>query len=161
MDLMQDSMGYGITKAFTSTIDLPYQAVMSACKAAIAEIIEAEKAHKYVQENYPLIEEYDFPLSLSLTIAIPVVVTDAILFECFLDGNNSPTLNDISSYCLDWKYPFEAQIDLSPHIPVYVYNAQNIDQLITDADELQKELFSRLPKLYEDRLQSYKKRQNK
>ena len=142
---MQQSMGHGITQAFTSKFDVPFQAVMSAAKAAIAEKINVEKYN----EEYSDDGHYD--VSLGATIAIPIIITDANLFECYLNQNSSPVLNNITSGCLEWKYPFESRFRSEP-IPVYIYNKDAIHKLLTDIAELEKLLFASLPIILEEEI---------
>ena len=47
-----DHVSYGITQAFTSGKDLPYEAVMSATKAAVAEILYHNKLNKEYADIY-------------------------------------------------------------------------------------------------------------
>lgn len=141
MAIMQRAMGYGVTQAFESKVDVPYQALMSSTKSAIAQILESNT----YEEKYPLDRT---PFDFSIDVTIPVVVTDATLFECHLDENNIPNLNEVSSFCLRWEYPFLTWEPRPRYIPVYIYNANSIGQLLGDADELRQELFSRLDVLY-------------
>jgi len=137
MNSMQGSPGYGITQAFESKADIPYQALMSSVKAAITEIRNADRLHQeFSPSGVP-------PVYIEAAIAIPIIVTDAPLFECYLSEDNFPALNRITSYCLEWKYPLATEFYVS-YVYAYIYEARALKQLLTDIKELKDELFMRL-----------------
>lgn len=84
------NMGYGVTQAFTTGNDAPYEAVMRTLKASIARIAGASESTK----------PNDVPLC---SIMFPVVVTDSRLFDCSLDNSGGIVVSEIDHGCIIWR----------------------------------------------------------
>ena len=76
--------GYGVTQAFTSGVDVPYKAVRSAVKSAVARVHETGESDEY-------------------TFVVPVVVFEGRLFECRLDKEGRTLVDEIESGTLWWR----------------------------------------------------------
>jgi len=137
---ISDHVSYGITQAFTSGKDLPYEAVMSAAKAAVAEIVYHNRLHELYKDKF----DKDFEISLDSVIAIPIVVTDAPLFDCYLTEDDSLILDKIESGILEWHYLLD---DNASHFgtPVYICSDQSLDDLANYAKNLESQLYEFLP----------------
>jgi hypothetical protein len=70
-----DRAGYGLTQAFTTGKDLPYTAAISAAKASAS-----------------MVKRFGSREHLRCVIALPVIVIDGTLVECFLDERSSEVL---------------------------------------------------------------------
>ena len=93
---------YGIRTALSdrsSTQDVPYQAVMAAASAAVAAADEADTVSR---DGY-------FVLHLTM----PVVVTDAPLFMCWLDERGDLVVEDITEADLVWRHGISGNLTLS------------------------------------------------
>jgi len=88
---LRERVGYGVTQAFTTGKDVAYAALMGAAKAAVDQLRD-------FTDNW----EESEPLAL---IVLPVVVTDARLFECFIDPSGSLQLEEASRLTVSWQHP--------------------------------------------------------
>lgn len=70
--------GYGLTQAFTSGRDLPYEAILSVSKAAVARKTEMDKSSGGVFDAI-----------------FPVIIIEGRLFECFLNCGSKVQVNEI------------------------------------------------------------------
>jgi hypothetical protein len=87
---MPTKLGHGVAQAF-STADLPYQAMMSATKscvyaAQIPEYVVDSKTKKRVANFWG--------------IAIPVVVINTRLFECYIDQEDCEHIYEVNESCV-------------------------------------------------------------
>ncbi len=102
---------YGIRTALSdrsSTQDVPYQAVMAAASAAVAAADEADTVSR---DGY-------FVLHLTM----PVVVTDAPLFMCWLDERGDLVVEDITEADLVWRHGISGQ----PHTIVRILHSSQV-----------------------------------
>jgi hypothetical protein len=110
---------YGATQAFTSGKDVVFEAAMSVLKAATARVTEVDQA----SDDWPAAE-----------IIIPVIATDARLFEYYLDLEGKSVLTEISAALLVWRNP-----SLGRYISlVFVVREDTLGEFITAADATAK-----------------------
>lgn len=120
-------VGYGVTQAFTGGKDVAYAALMGAAKAA------ADQLRDYT-DNWDAYE----PLAL---IVFPVVVTDARLFECFIDESGELRLEEASRLTVSWQHPGVGKplllIDIvrSDAVPSYVGIMKEALALLSSKDK--------------------------
>jgi len=84
-------LSYGITRAITKQTDIPYNAVLSACKATSALVNRSELWNKN--------------RILAVQLLFPAVVVDGRLFECYLDKNNNVALSETNKGTLLFRNP--------------------------------------------------------
>jgi hypothetical protein len=84
------SFGYGITQAFTSGQDVPYQAVMEASKSTFSKMQEFDAM-------------IDSTWGLDIPIFFPIVVFDGKLFETQLNENEELILQKVNSGIISWR----------------------------------------------------------
>jgi len=84
-------IGHGITRALSEGVDVPYKAVMSAVKSALAKELEIDNIPKGRMEGSQYV------------IVIPVVVFDGELFEVKLDDNGEMDITHVSQSVINWK----------------------------------------------------------
>ena len=134
--------GYGITQAFKTGPDIPYQAVMSAVKAAIACISDSDRIAQDVEAD--LSQPYYSPV-----VAIPIVVIDGQLFECYLGEENIPVVQEIEVGAIEWKYPIgratfvENPFEGTP--TAFVCTVTALGKLIAFIEEFNNALVENLP----------------
>jgi hypothetical protein len=107
------SCGYGLTQAFTSGQDVPYQAVMEAIKATFSKMQEFD-------------EMIDSSWGLNIPIFFPVVVFDGRFFETQLDNNGELVIQEIDLGIVSWNV-------LSPTYPekyVFISTKIGLEKLI-------------------------------
>lgn len=84
-------LGYGLTQAFTSGKDVPFEAVMGAAKAGARQL-------QAFKENWDRVD------AVALVV-MPVVVTEAPLFESYLNVDGELELEEVSKFTLIWRHP--------------------------------------------------------
>lgn len=128
----EGATGYGITQAFTSGKDVPYQAVNSTFKAATAW------AKKIDEDN----EVASKVVSYS-SIIFPTVVIDGQLFECALDKKGKLTVKEIRSGLLNWNVASDGISSKKIHIytkPASNDLVQRVDRATTSIQAACKKL---------------------
>ena len=85
-------VGYGVTQAFTTGQDVPYQAMMSAVKSSVARVTQVEELTKHSQGKHRY-----------FAIVFPVIVIDAKLFECQLEDTGRVQVHEVDSSVIYWK----------------------------------------------------------
>jgi hypothetical protein len=83
---------HSITQAFTTSVDIPFQAVMSAVKACVHMVTRTEVLTYSNKRGKGTI----------WYVAFPVVVIDGKLFECFIDRNGRSHLSEVQRVVLPW-----------------------------------------------------------
>jgi hypothetical protein len=81
---------YGVTQAFTSGKDVVHSAIMTVLKAALGRVADSNERNK----DWPIVD-----------LIFPVIVTDARLFEYYLDGDGNGVLGEVSESLLIWRNP--------------------------------------------------------
>ena len=84
-------VGHGIARAFSEGEDVPYKAVMSAVKSAVAKVKEIDNLSK------GRIEGYQYAISL------PIVVVEGKLFEARLDDDGELEISNVQHSVINWK----------------------------------------------------------
>jgi len=85
--------GYGLTQAFTTSVDIPYRATLSAVKASIDRVTEMENILHNHQGNG----------TLMCCVVVPVIVIDGRLFECSIDKEQNTHLQEVQTSRIQWK----------------------------------------------------------
>ena len=132
----------GVTQAFTTGKDIPYEALMGALKAAEARIqivLEAE-SEKYI-EKYTTIKEHKLPVCV-----FPIVVTDARLFECYLTKSGETEVCEVDYAAIGIRYP-RREAKWKKGVVVYIFRESSIEQLIKGLDEFRELLKGKLSEL--------------
>ncbi len=117
-------VGYSLTQAFDGNKDIPYSASLSTVKAAIW----------LLSNSLWQTAEYR-----SYAISFPIIVTSSPLFECYLDGNGNPILNEINhGYLFFKKYINEftatcVSIVNEKHVEVFIKECQEVTEHIYKA----------------------------
>lgn len=88
--LMPTKLGHGVAQAF-STADLPYQAMMTAIKSCVY----AAQIPEYVVDSKTKKKVANF-----WSIAIPVVVVNTRLFECYIDREDCEHICEVEESCV-------------------------------------------------------------
>jgi hypothetical protein len=84
-------LGHGVTQAFSSGKDVPFEAVMEAAKASTHQVT-AFKA------------DWD-RLDANALIVLPLVITEAPLYESYLDEAGEIVLEEVDRALLTWRHP--------------------------------------------------------
>lgn len=126
-----DRAGYGLTQAFTTGNDVPYTAAISAAKAAASEV-----------------KQFRSRKHLRCVIALPVIVIDGTLVECFLDeGPGEVSVRTVDRAVLVWRRRLTGQ----PHTIIDVVTLaafkSYVDDLRVTAERLLQAMEERAPKL--------------
>lgn len=120
--LQPEHVAYSIVRAFTNQkdIDIPYNAALSALKAAVHRInlFDDETNRKSIPRK--------------CTIVFPAVVTDARLFQCYLKKNEQLEINEISYGQMELKAGAQ-NIVYAPLISIV--NRMAVTQFIADLNE--------------------------
>ena len=116
--------GYGITQAFTSGKDIPYEATVGAAKCAVAKALKADIVSKTQQ---PVCE-----------IMFPIVVTNGKLFECHLNETNEVVISEIEMGVLVWRNPL-ARL---PHTIIRISTVKDLPNLVQNAKEIALKLLN-------------------
>ena len=94
---LPNNCGYGITQAFTSGKDVPYEAITTASKCALSKV---SKANEAFDKQGPLAE-----------IIFPIVIVDGKFFDCHLNDEFETEISEIECGHLVWRN----QIAREPH----------------------------------------------
>jgi len=86
------NVAYGVTDAFGTTKDVPYEAVTTAVKASLSQVLAIDKFNKLA------------PVKLC-TVMFPVIVADTRLFECRLDNTGEINIEEVQSGFVRWSVP--------------------------------------------------------
>jgi hypothetical protein len=120
--LQPEHVAYGIVRAFTNQkdIDIPYNAALSALKAAVYRInlFDDETNRKSIPPR--------------CTIVFPAVVTDARLFQCYLNRNEQLEINEISYGQMELKVGAQNTV-YAPLISIV--NRMAVTQFVADLNE--------------------------
>jgi len=111
---------YGITQAFTDGLDVPFQAVNSAFKAANAWAAQIDRDNESSSER----------VSYSC-ICFPTVVIDGRLFECLLDGDDRTIVREVKSGILAWK---QTSDDAGPKT-IYIFTRPAVSELVQKVEK--------------------------
>jgi hypothetical protein len=116
-------VAYGIVRAFTSPkdIDIPYNAALSALKAAVHRISLADDETNR-RSTRPI-----------CTIVFPAVVTDARLFQCYLNRDEQLEINEISYCQMELKAGVQNATVYAPLISIV--NRMAVTQFVADLNE--------------------------
>ena len=113
-----ERVGYSLVRALKAEgHDVPYKAIMSASKAALAQVIRADKKS---------VNGYSTPTA---EIVFPVVVIDAPLFDCYLGDESNVEVEESLSGVLQYHDPMQTDkpimIDIVSlaDLPRFVANA--------------------------------------
>ena len=132
----------GVTQAFTTGKDVPYEALMGALKAAEAKIrIEREAELEKITDTDSIIEEHSFSVC-----AFPVVVTDARLFNCCLKENGEIEICEVEYAAVCTRYPRRKERWKKGTV-VYIFRESSVEVFLNGLNEFRGELKSKLPKL--------------
>jgi hypothetical protein len=126
-----DRAGYGLTQAFTTGKDVPYTAAISAAKASAS-----------------MVKRFGSRDHLRCVIALPVVVIDGTLVECFLDETSSEVLlRTVDRAVLVWRRRLTGQ----PHTIIDVVTLPAFTSFVHDlrltAERLLQAMEERAPEL--------------
>jgi hypothetical protein len=94
---------YGLTQAFASGKDVPYEACITAVSACVAKAQAGDAWAQAFKQRY-------------IQVLFPVVITDAPLFECYLDDASVPTVREIAHGLLAWRHPLSAKAHTLIHV---------------------------------------------
>lgn len=89
---LEDSIGYGVTRALENEKDMPYKAMHSACKASNALALEIDESWNKNQIN-------------SADIFFPMIVVDGKLFNCILNEDNETELSETEKETVIFRNP--------------------------------------------------------
>ncbi len=117
--------GYAITQAFSTGQDVPFTACVGAAKSAAAKAISANSPGKLQ--------------GIICEIVFPIVLVEGRLFECYLDEENNPILNEIQSGVLGWRNPIVSM----PHTIIHILTLDTLPEFIKQANETIDLLLSR------------------
>ncbi len=102
----RDRTAYGITQAFTSGLDVPYQAITSIFKAATINASEFDRNNKIESKGK----------TIFLSVIFPVVVIDSRLFECYLDNKGQLVVGEVQSGIFACNFPIANYFNPVIHI---------------------------------------------
>ena len=122
--------GYGITHAFSTWQDIPYTACMGAAKSALATASSADNAAKHQGSLFDII--------------FPVVVIEGKLFECYLNDDNRPVVEEMKSGVLVWRNPVVGM----PHTIINILTLDGLSSFLQDASKSIDILFSRSSEIH-------------
>jgi len=128
---LPDRCGYGVTQAFTSGKDIPFEAITTVSKCALSKASEANAAFK---DQGPLAE-----------IIFPVVIVDGKFFDCYLNTKNEAEISEINCGHLVWRNPIVRE----PHTLLRISTIADLENLIANANETIESLFSKGDVLWE------------
>lgn len=124
---LPEKHAYGVTNALKNKIDLPYQAIVGAQKAANAMV-----AH------YDRIQTNPNPIH-TVCIAFPLVVADTPLFSCFLGNKGSIDLQEVTSHTI-LRTGFDTYYSI-----VEIVAASALESFVDAKAELMANFLKRLP----------------
>lgn len=117
-------VGYSLTQAFDGNKDIPYVASLSTVKAAIWLL------------NNSLWQTAEYR---SYAISFPIIVTSSPLFECSIDGNGDPILNEINHGHLFFKQHINeftatcVSIVNERHVEAFIKECQKVADCLYEA----------------------------
>lgn len=117
--------GYGVTQAFSSGQDVPFTACVGAAKSAIAKAIAVDSVVKFQ--------------GAICEVIFPIVLIEGKLFECYLNEDNAPVLNEIQEGVLVWRNP----VVQMPHTIIHILTLDSLPNFLANANESIDLLFSR------------------
>jgi hypothetical protein len=132
-----ERIGYGLREAFNQNVDTPFKAIQSSVKAAVSELRRSR--NRSSGDHFAFI--------------FPVLVVEAPLFECYLDEEGAPQLQEIASGHLSCPLGYEDCFGTS----VRVCRDSALSELVGDLQNIRESLFALLqPDLaeFEKRLRS-------
>lgn len=124
---LPESHAYGVTNALKNKIDLPYQAILGAQKAANALI-----------SHYDKIQTLPNPVH-TVCIAFPLVVADTSIFRCVLGHDGSIELKEVPSRII-LRTGFDTYYSI-----VEIVAASSLETFIEAKAELMSKFLRRLP----------------
>jgi len=123
--------GFGITQAFTSGQDIPYSAVLSASKAALARSRDYDNPQ--AGERVP-----------PCVLIFPTVILDGLLCECYLDpGSSEPHLALVERGMLVSRH----QAAGMPHTIVTIVTSAQLGALVDEVRTSSRVLFEQMDAL--------------
>lgn len=125
---LPEKHAYGVTNALRNKIDLPYQAIEGARKAANALIADYDK-----------IQAPPNPIH-TICIAFPLVVADTPIFNCALGQDGSIELKEVPSHTI-LRTGFDTYSSI-----VEIVTASSLESFIDAKAELMAKFLKRLPK---------------
>ena len=124
---LPESHAYGVTNALKNKIDLPYQAIVGAQKAARALI-----------SHYDRIQTHPNPVH-TVCIAFPLVVADTPIFSCALGHEGNIEIKEVSSHTI-LRTGFDTYYSI-----VEIVAASSLETFIDAKAELMSNFLRRLP----------------
>ncbi|MFX0200815.1 MAG: hypothetical protein ACFFCW_32240 [Candidatus Hodarchaeota archaeon] len=124
---LPENHAYGVTNALKNKIDLPYQAILGAQKAANALV-----------SHYDRIQALPNPVH-TVCIAFPLVVADTSIFSCVLGHEGSIDLKEVSSHTI-LRTGFDTYYSI-----VEIVAASSLETFIDAKAELMSNFLRRLP----------------
>lgn len=121
---LYQACGYGVTQAFTTGTDVPYQAIMSAIKSTVARVEEEYIIHPLYGQAIP--------------IYFPVVVIDGQLLECALDDEGNAKIQEVDSGAVWWNVP----IGQTSSCAIQIFTKPALGKLISWLDRVGEALAS-------------------
>jgi hypothetical protein len=128
--------GYNVTEGFTTGVDVPFQAVMSAMKYADS-VAAATDLQKETVKGKQVVYA---------SLVCPVVVISGKLFEAYLDLDRSLQVSEIQRASIRWGYPLsksgqqfaDVLLCTAEGLPSLINDAQQAVELLTDSTEAMK-----------------------
>ncbi len=135
--------GHGVTNAFTSGRDIPFKAVMGALKAAESKLDSEVQRHSELTK----LHKSDPNRNKLAICVIPLVITDALLFECTISESGKPNLNEVEFGSVAMRYPKKRGHVLQRGTIIPIFTEVALDKYIKGIEEYRALLKGKLPNL--------------
>jgi hypothetical protein len=133
--------GYSVTEGFTTGVDVPFQAIMSAMKYADS-VAAATDLQKETIGDKPVVYA---------SLVCPVVIISGNLFEAYLDIDGSLQVSEVQRASIRWGYPLsksgqqfaDVLLCTVKELPLLIKDAQQALELLTDSTEAMEWTYSK------------------
>jgi hypothetical protein len=134
--------GYSVTEGFTTGVDVPFQAIMSATKYADS-VASATNLQKDPPGEKP---------AVYASLVCPVVIIAGNLFEAYLDVDGSLQVCEIQRTSLRWGYPLsnsgqqlaDVLLCTVDDLPLLIKDAREALDLFMESTKAMKWVYSKL-----------------
>jgi hypothetical protein len=133
--------GYSVTEGFTTGVDIPFQAIMSATKYADS-VAAATNLQKETLRDKPV---------AYASLVCPVVIIPGNLFEAYLDVEGSLQVCEVQRIPIRWGYPLsnsgqqlaDVLLCTVKDLPLLIQDAQQALDLLTNSTKAMEWAYSK------------------
>jgi hypothetical protein len=121
--------GYGVAAAFSEKLDTPYAALTAVAGAANAVAAEADTRSDVLAATFSRGKAVLLPRAFTL-VQFPVVVTEAPLFECYLNTEQGMEIEEIKQTVVVWRNP----IYQKPHCIIHLIHSSKVEEFVSEIE---------------------------